>query len=92
MKALISPSEKVIYTEERTHTVTDPQTNEETTEVYIHSEEIPNAVRIAQVEETEFDVGGDLYWIDCANTVKPSTHYYDTSDSTVKVLNDYTPS
>ena len=92
MKALISPSEKILHTEEVTQTVTDPQTNEETTETYMQSEEIPNAVRIVQVEETEFDVGGDLYWIDCANTVKADTHYYDTSDSTIKVLSDYTPS
>lgn len=92
MKALISPSEKVTYTEERTQTVTDPQTNEETTETYMHSEEIPNAARIAQIEETEFDVGGDLYWVDCANTVKTDTHYYDTSDSTIKAISDYTPS
>lgn len=92
MKALISPSEKIMYGEQRTRTVIDSETNEETTETYVYNEEIPNSARIAQIEENQFDVGGDLFWVDCNNAVTTDSYYYDTSDNTIKFITDYTPS
>ena len=92
MKALISPNESIKYTQKTSFTLTDPDTGEEEQRFYLTTQDIPNAIRIAQVEETEFEVGGNLYWIDCDSTVNPSTHYYDTSDSTIKLISDYTPS
>lgn len=93
MKALISPNERVYYTEEIPYTITDPETGEVEKEgVAKRNQDIPNAARIAQIEENEFEVGGDLFWVDCDNTIDVDTHYYDTSDNTFKIKSDYSPS
>ena len=40
--------------------------------------------RVAQVEETEFEVAPPLFWVDCANTEKADQCWYDPSDQTIK--------
>lgn len=92
MKALIAPDESVMYFQEIPWTLTDPETGEETQGVSVNSQDIPNAARIAQIEENEFEVGGSLYWVDCDNTIGVDTHYYDTSDNSFKIISDYSPS
>jgi hypothetical protein len=86
MKALISPDEIVYYF--RAVTTTDAETGEETTE-FFGGEEIPNGARIAEVSETEFQVGGNLYWVDCNTSVNANDYYYDTSDNTIKLKSDF---
>lgn len=49
---------------------------------------IPNAQRIVQVVTTEFEVSSPLFWVDCADDVVADKHYYDTSDSTIKLISD----
>lgn len=41
--------------------------------------------RIADVHETGFDVHNSLFWIDCADDVTNSLHYYDPIDKTIKM-------
>jgi hypothetical protein len=86
MKALISPSESVTYI--KFETTTDPETNEEIT-TPIYGGVITNGARIAEVAETQFDVGGDLYWVDCNSSVTANDYYYDTSDNTIKAKSDF---
>jgi hypothetical protein len=46
-------------------------------------------VRIAQIQDTKdglLDVDGVLFWVECADDVTPSTHYYDTGDSQIKAI------
>jgi hypothetical protein len=42
--------------------------------------------RIAEVHDTGFDVALPLHWIDCADDLVVSTHYYDAADSTIKSI------
>jgi hypothetical protein len=42
--------------------------------------------RIAEVHDTGFDVALPLNWIDCADDLVASTHYYDAGDSTIKSI------
>jgi hypothetical protein len=42
--------------------------------------------RIAEVHDTGFDVALPLHWIDCADDLVVSTHYYDAGDSTIKSI------
>lgn len=86
MKALISPSETVYYI--KAVTTTNTETNTETTE-YVGGGEIPNGVRIADISETEFQVGGNLYWVECNTSVNADDYYYDTSDNTIKAKSDF---
>ena len=52
-------------------------------------ETIENSARIAQIEETEFDVCPDaLIWVDCDANVTLGTHYYDTVEQIVKNKNN----
>ena len=48
--------------------------------------EISNAYRVAQVEETEFEVANPLFWVDCNNSVVADLWYYDFSDNTIKEI------
>lgn len=45
-----------------------------------------NAQRVAQVEDTDFDVASPFFWVDCADNVVADQWYYDTSDSTIKQI------
>lgn len=86
MKALISPSESVTYI--KFETTTDPETNQEIITL-IEGGIITNGVRIAEVVETQFEVGGDLYWVDCNSSVTAERYYFDTSDNTIKARSDF---
>jgi hypothetical protein len=48
--------------------------------------DIANSQRIAQIEETEFEVHSDLFWVDCNSSVTTDGYYYDSSDSTIKPI------
>ena len=86
MKALISPSEKVSYY--KVVTTIDPETNVSTSSA-VTGDVITNGARIAEVVETQFEVGGDLYWVDCNSSVNANDYYYDTSDNTIKLKSDF---
>ena len=48
--------------------------------------DIPNAQRVAQVEDNEFEVHSSLFWVDCNSSVTAEGYYYDSSDSTIKPI------
>lgn len=88
MKALISPNEKV----QQITSWTVETTEELITKIPIFTD-IPNGCRIAQTNETEFDVASPLYWVDCASDLDETTHYFDMSDNTIKmIINEPAPS
>lgn len=67
MKALISPEELVKYISSWSGS------NPKYTVV---------GQRICQVQETTFEVGEPMFWMDCTDNVKPSSlFYYDPSDN-----------
>jgi hypothetical protein len=41
--------------------------------------------RVAQVEETQFEVAEPLFWVDCDNTIKADYFWYDPTDKTIKL-------
>ena len=83
MKALIAKNENNIVriTGYTTEEVDGKNVHTESTEI------IPNAMRVAQVEENEFAVHSDLFWVDCNSAVNANDYYYDSSDSTIKPIN-----
>jgi hypothetical protein len=81
MKALISPNESVKYISEWTATDIVGQY------LPVYSD-IPNGQRIPEVSENQFDVAGPLFWVDCGDNVVADQYYYDTSDSTIKLISD----
>jgi len=40
---------------------------------------------IAQIEEAEFDVASDWFWVECGNDVTVARHYYVQSSNTFPV-------
>jgi len=46
------------------------------------------AWRIAEVAENEFEVAPDLFWVDCNSSVKANQYYYDSTDSTIKLIDN----
>ena len=45
--------------------------------------------RVCQVQDTKdglVDVPPDLIWVECADDVLPTTHYYDLNNQEVKIL------
>ena len=81
MKALISPNEKVQQITSWTTKIVDGIKIVDPVRT-----DIPNGCRIAQTIEVEFDVASPLYWIDCASDLDETTHYFDMSDNTIKVI------
>lgn len=80
MKALISPNEKVKYINSWTE---DPDDNT----IYIASyAELENAQRVVEVHANEFDVAPPLFWTDCDASIVAEDYYYDTTDSTIKLI------
>jgi hypothetical protein len=72
MKALISPNEMSPYLESWTY---NPRLK--TWEpVYA---DVPDSWRVAQVQETTFEVASPLFWTDCADNVVADEWYYQTS-------------
>ena len=59
---------------------------------YISTQEQSSlGVRIAQVQDTKhglIDVDGVLFWVECADDVKPETHYYDMGDNQIKPIEE----
>ena len=47
---------------------------------------LENANRVCEVKENEFEVAPPMHWVDCANDVTADNYYYDTTDSTIKVI------
>jgi hypothetical protein len=86
-KALIDPNVTDIkYISGYTQEVID----DVTVDVAIYST-YPNSQRVAQVEDTEFEVASPLFWVDCSDAVVPDLWYYDTSDSTIKEVVNAVP-
>jgi hypothetical protein len=44
---------------------------------------IPNSERVAQVEETTFEVAPPLFWVQCADSVLADQFYYDSVQQTI---------
>ena len=42
--------------------------------------------RVAQINETGFEVAEPLFWVDCADDVVADQFYYDPQDSTIKAV------
>jgi hypothetical protein len=42
--------------------------------------------RIAQVDETGFDIAEPLFWVDCSIEVVPDLWYYDTETQTCQLV------
>ena len=45
---------------------------------------IPNSERVAEVANEPFPIALPFFWVECADDVKPETHYYDMSDNQIK--------
>ena len=57
------------------------------------SDPLSNSARVCQIEDVEFDINTDsLRWVDCNTSVNVDDYYYDTSDSTIKLIPNATPS
>jgi len=87
-KALIDPLntevQHISSWEVKTNTVDG---NDEPTWVPVYSV-YENAQRVAQVEDTDFEVASPFFWVDCADNVVADQWYYDASDSTLKQVVD----
>ena len=82
MKALIAKNEKVY----RTSSWRDDTQDDGSVVKRPVISEIPGAYRVSQVEENEFSVHSDLFWVDCDSSVKADFYYYDSNDSTIKII------
>jgi hypothetical protein len=83
MKALISPNDST------PQYISSWQQGETVNNVVIYTKvfsDIPNAQRVAQVEDATFEVADPLFWVDCNSSVIADQWYYDTSDSTIKEI------
>ena len=45
--------------------------------------DVPDSWRVAQVQETSFEVAQPLFWTDCANDVVADEWYYQTSTGVI---------
>lgn len=70
-KALISPSEKVLYISGWTS---------QNKPIYTT---IPNAERVAEVLDTTFEVALPLFWVDCADNIVADQWYYDMQTANI---------
>lgn len=83
MKALIAPNDKIPqYVSGWTTVIED----DGSTTLQKEWTDISNSYRVAEVEETEFNVAEPLFWVDCSDSVEADLWYYDTSDSTIKEI------
>jgi hypothetical protein len=85
MKALVHTTHVVNYVSS-TQDITDDNGNV-IFQKNIFSD-LPNSALICQIEEDSntFEVHPDFIWVDCDASVTPASHYYDTSDSTIKAI------
>jgi len=51
---------------------------------------ISNGQRVAQVEDTTFEVASPLFWVDCDDSLVADESYYDTTDNTIKQISSLT--
>jgi hypothetical protein len=76
MQALISPNEHSPYISGWTYhkilKIWEP--------VY---EDVPDSWRVAQVQETSFEVAPPLFWTNCANNIVADEWYYQTSTGAI---------
>jgi hypothetical protein len=80
-KALISPSETIVrYISSWTSDVPAKP---------IFSD-IPNACRVAQVEDVDFEVAPPLYWMDCEDYVNDYEYYFDTQTNAIEPIPNVT--
>lgn len=82
MKALVSPNETVKYISE--YQLIDGK------HISVLMD-ISNGQKIVEVSENQFEVADPLFWIDCNSSVNATEYYYDTSDSTIKLISDLEP-
>ena len=76
-KALISPNETVVrYVSEWTQDIPPKP-------VFSN---IPNACRVAQVEDALFEVAPPLYWIDCENNITAYEFYFNTITNSIEPI------
>jgi len=47
---------------------------------------VSNGQRVAEVKDATFEVASPLFWVDCSDSVVADEWYYDTSDSTIKLI------
>lgn len=78
-KALISPSEKVLYISGWTS---------QNKPIYTT---IPNAERVAEVLDTAFEVAPPLFWVDCNDNIIADQWYYDSVTTAFVVVPDPAP-
>jgi len=84
MKALISPND---FTPKYISSWNIETIDGEISYIPVYSE-ISNAQRVAEVANAEFEIASPLFWVDCGNDVVADECYYDTSDSTIKLIAD----
>jgi hypothetical protein len=48
----------------------------------------PNGERVCQVADVSFPVAQPLFWVDCENDVLADQFYYDSSDKTIKPIDN----
>jgi hypothetical protein len=82
-KALISSNEVVQHISGWKTVLTEEPGVELTNPIYT---DIPNSNRIAEIEENTFEVNSALFWVDCNSSVTTDSYYYDSSDSTIKII------
>lgn len=82
MKALISPTESVSHI---VSWIPNPNTQSRTKYLPV-MEVIPNAERVCEVMENEFEVAPPLFWVDCSNDVIADEYYYDNINAEIKVI------
>lgn len=55
-------------------------------------EPVKSGYRVAQIEETPFDVASPLFWVECSEQIIPGYFWYSADDQTFYSLEDDTPS
>jgi len=49
-------------------------------------EPVQSGYRVAQVEQSAFDVALPLFWVDCTNEIKADRFWYDPLDQSLKLV------
>ena len=72
MKALISPNEMSPYVASWTYNIITKSWEP----VF---EDVPDSWRVAQVQETDFEVASPMFWTECADNIVADEWFYQTS-------------
>lgn len=85
MKALVNTLDQVSY-----YTLGTPETDVDGNVIYQPRTQHPiaSSARICQIEEDNdvFEVHPSLIWVDCNASINTREYYYDTADSTIKLI------